>query len=280
LPDRAYGCGVPSPLDPLSAFSKLFTSPPTTPGELVERWVDATSWWVEPMARSSAAVRERMAPERMLAELIDGMIGRFGGHRLELAIQGQRVKGLLESLRVVGASKALGVIADLSDVEWDGPRLSTLHARATGVRLEYGVPASLAAERVELTGSCDVDGVVGWAADRTDGWTLSADADGRLLADRPQRGVNLIAEPSFADGRLELELRQVRWRDRTVTVPRWLRLARPQPLPDLPDGIELLDAHRTGRDVWFRVGLGPRRSALDLGRVRDAVLKGSTVPVG
>ena len=35
-------------------------------------------------------MRDRMAPERLLAELVDGVLGRFGGQRLELDLRATR----------------------------------------------------------------------------------------------------------------------------------------------------------------------------------------------
>jgi hypothetical protein len=271
---------VPSPLDPLNAFSKLFTVPPTSPSEFVDRWVDATTWWVDPMSKTSAALRDRMAPERLLAELIDGLLGRFGGQRLELQLRGQRVRGLLESLRVVSRDRTLAVIADLADVDWAGPPLSRLQARARGVRVSPGVPGSVHVAGVDVHGSCDIADVVTWAEGRTGEWAVGLDPAGRLRAEHEERSVRLTAEPSYADGRLDLELRAAEWKGFELRIPRWLRITRTQPLPALPDGMELVDAHRSGPDVWFRLALGEASSPLDLNRLREAIVRGAAVPVG
>lgn len=271
---------MPSPLDPLNAFSRLFTAPPTSPSEFVDRWVDATTWWVDPMSKTSAALRDRMAPERLLAELIDGLLGRFGGQRLELQLRGQPVRGLLESLRVVSRDRALAVIADLADVDWAGPPLSRLQARARGVRVSPGVPGSVHVAGVDVHGSCDIADVVSWAEGRTGDWVVGLDPAGRLQAEHEERSVRLTAEPSYADGRLDLELRAAQWKGFELRIPRWLRLTRTQPLPALPDGMELVDAHRSGPDVWFRLALGEVSSPLDLNRLREAIVRGAAVPVG
>jgi hypothetical protein len=107
------------------------------------------------------------------------------------------------------------------------------------------------------------------------------DPDGRhLLADREDRPVGLTAEPTYEDGRLELVLRAARWRGREVRIPRWLHLTRTQPLPDLPDGMKLLDAHLSDRTVSFRLALDGATSQLDVGRLRDAVVRGGVVLIG
>jgi hypothetical protein len=271
---------MPSPLDPLNAFSKLFTTAPTTPAEFVDRWVDATTWWVEPMTRTGAAMRDRMAPERLLAELVDGVLGRFGGQRLELDLRGHPVRGLLESLRVVSRDRTLAVIADLVDVDWAGPPLSHLQARARGVRVTPGVPGSVHAAGIDVQGRCDLRDVVAWGEGRTGAWKLEVDPAGHLQAEHAERGVQLTAEPTYVGGRLELELRAARWRGLQVRVPRWLRLTRSQDLPPLPEGMEVVDAHRTGFDVWFRLGLPEVSSSLDLNRLREAIVRGAPVPVG
>ena len=79
-------------------------------------------------------MRDRISPERLLAELVDGVLGRFGGQRLELDLRGHPVRGLLESLRVVSRDRTLAVIADLADVDWAGPLFSHLQARARAWR--------------------------------------------------------------------------------------------------------------------------------------------------
>jgi hypothetical protein len=271
---------VPNPLDPLSTFSKLFT-PTSSPSEFVDRWVDATTWWVEPVTRTSSALRERMAPERMLAEMIDGVLGRFGGQRLEIVLRGQPVRGLLESLRVVGRDRALSVIADLSDVEWSGPRLAHLQARAHGVRMTPGLTAEVSTDGLDLEGRCDLDRIVEWAEGRTGPWTIAMDPDGRhLLADREDRPVGLTAEPTYENGRLELVLRAARWRGREIRIPRWLHLTRTQALPELPEGMEVHDAHLSDGTVSFRLGLAGATSQLDVGRLRDAVVRGGVVLIG
>ena len=257
---------MPSSRDPFSAF--------------VARWVDATTWWVEPVSRTSAALRERMAPERLLAELVDGVLGRFGGQRVELVLRGQPVRGLLESLRVVGRDRALAVLADLSEVDWVGPTLTHLQARASGVRVTPGMPATLDVDGVDLQGRCPIDEAVRWAEGRTGPWTIGVDPRGHLRADRNDRPVGLSAEPTFVDGAVELELRAARWRGAEVRVPRWLRLTRTQALPALPPGMRVLDAHRAGDDVWFRLDVAGVRSTLDLTRLRDAIVRGTPVPVG
>ena len=271
---------MPPARDPFTSFSRLFTAPPTSPGEFVDRWVDATTWWVEPLSRTSSSMRERMAPERLLAELIDGVLGRFGGQRLELVLRGQAVKGVLESLRVSGRDRTLGVVADLTDVDWAGPPLSRLQARARGVRVASGSGVKLKADGVDVEGRCELVDVVRWVDGRTGPWDIGIDDRGHLRADRVDGNVGLTAEPVYVDGRLELELRAAHWRGHDVRIPRWLRLTRTQDLPELPDGMALTDVHRSGGDVSFRLDVGEVDSPLDLAKVRDAVLRGSALPVG
>jgi hypothetical protein len=270
---------VPSPLDPLQSLQKLFT-PPSSPSEFVDRWVEATTWWVEPVTRSSAVLRERMAPERLLAELIDGLLGRFGGQRLELVLRGHPVRGMLESLRVAHGDRELTVVADLADVEWDGPRLTQLQARARGVRISPGRPAAVGVAGVEVQGRTDLERIVRWADGRTGPWALEVDGDGRLHAVRDDRPLRLTGDPAYVDGALELELRAVRWRTIEVRIPRWLRLRQAQPLPELPEGMQVLDAHRVDGEVSFRLGLAAMSAPLDLNGLRDAIVRGSAVPLG
>ena len=201
-----------------------------------------------------------MAPERLLAELIDGLLGRFGGQRLELQLRGQPVRGLLESMRGREPRPALAVVADLADVDWAGPPLSRLQARARGVRVSPGIPGSVHVAGVDVQGSCDLADVVTWAEGRTGTWVVGLDPGGRLQAEHEERSVRLTAEPTYATAELELELRAARVEGRSSCASRaGCALTRTQPLPPLPDGMELVDAHRSGPEVWFRLALGEVR---------------------
>jgi hypothetical protein len=57
-----------------------------------------------------------------------------------------------------------------------------------------------------------------------------------------------------------------------------MRLVRHLDLP-LPEGTRVIDAHRVGDEVAFRVQLEEVRYDLDLERVRTAIVRGATVPL-
>ncbi len=69
-------------------------------------------------------------PERLLGELIDGLLARFGGRRLTLTLHGHAVSGVLDGLprlRRRGDHRALAV---LTDVDWEGRQLEEVVVRA------------------------------------------------------------------------------------------------------------------------------------------------------
>ena len=84
--------------------------------------------------------------------------------------------------------------------------------------------------------------------------------------DRPYR---LTGEATVRDGRLQVEVVAIGYGDVGVRLPRWVRLVRHLDLPPLPKGTTLVDAHRIGDEVSFRVRLDEVRYDLDLARVRD-----------
>ncbi|HMK11749.1 MAG TPA: hypothetical protein VK461_09220, partial [Acidimicrobiales bacterium] len=83
---------------------------------------------------------------------------------------------------------------------------------------------------------------------------------------------------SAADGKLHVEVASVGYCDVAVRLPSWMRLVREVDLPPLPPGTHLVDAHRTGDEVAFRVRLDEVRYDVDLARIRDAIMRGATLP--
>jgi hypothetical protein len=90
--------------------------------------------------------------------------------------------------------------------------------------------------------------------------------------------VRITGIPSAEDDRLEVGIVAVGYGDVGVRLPSFMRLVRHVDLP-LPAGTHLVDAHRVGDEVVFRVRLDEVRYDLDLDRVRTAIVRGATVPL-
>jgi hypothetical protein len=78
---------------------------------------------------------------------------------------------------------------------------------------------------------------------------------------------------------VQVEVVALGYGDVGLRLPSWMRLVRHIELDALSPGTTLVDAHRIGDEVSFRVLLDRVRYDLDLDRVRDAIMRGATVPL-
>jgi hypothetical protein len=257
------------PFDPLGSMGRLWTRGQRDAQSWLDQWIDLTSAWTSVTP----------SPERLLAELIDGVLARFGGRRIALTLHGHDVSGVLDGLRVAGPAGDHRAHAVLTDVDWEGRRLEEAVVRARHVRLGPGLTSTLTAEPVEIEGRARLHEAVRWAEEANLDWKVDVDATGELRAVHRDRPYRLTGEASVADGRLQVEVVAVGYGDIGVRLPSWVRLVRHLELPPLPKGTTLVDAHRIGEEVSFRVRLDEVRYDLDLARVRDAIMRGATVPL-
>ena len=117
-----------------------------------------------------------------------------------------------------------------------------------------------------------------WLATNETGWTVDLDEAGAMRAvhrDRPFRW----EAPAPSRTEAEVEVSAVGYGDKGVRLPRWVRIVREIELPPLPPGMRLVDAHRIGDQVSFRVAVDDVKLDLDLDRVRSAIMRGAAVPV-
>ena len=257
------------PFDPLGSMGRLWTRGQRDAQTWFDQWADATSAWTSAVPTA----------ERLLGELIDGLVARFGGRPLSLTLHGHAVSGVLDGLRVSGSAGDHRAHAVLVDVDWEGRHLEEAVVRAREVRLGPGRTSTLTAGPVEIEGRARLDEVLTWAASSDFDWTFDLDAVGELRAVHRDRPYRVTGEASVSDGRLQVEVVAVGYGDVGVRLPRWMRLVRQIDLPALPAGTTLVDAHRIGEEVSFRVRLDHVRYDLDLAQVRDAIMRGATVPL-
>jgi hypothetical protein len=262
------------PLDPIGSMGRMWTRGQRDAQSWFDQWVDATAAW------TSAASLSAPTPERLLGELIDGVLARFGGQRMTMTLHGHAVSGVLEGLRISGPAGDHRAHAVLTDVDWEGRRLEEVVVRARRVRLGPGLTSTLTAEPVEIEGRARLEEALTWAATAQLDWTVDLDAAGELRAvhrgDRPYR---ITGEALVRDGGLQVQVVAIGYGDVGLRLPRWVRLVRHLDLPPLPKGTTLVDAHRIGDEVSFRVRLDDVRYDLDLARVRDAIMRGATLPL-
>jgi hypothetical protein len=257
------------PFDPIGSVGRLWTRGSRDAKSWFDQWFDATSAW------ASAP----LTPERLLGDMIDGLLARFAGRRLTVTVHGNEVSGVLDALRVSGPSTDQRAHAVLSDVEWRGHRLEEVVVRARQLRISPGLTATLTAHPVEIEGRGQLADALAWLATNDTGWTIDLDGSGALRAVHRDRPFRVGGTGAVADGKLEVEVTAVGYGDKGVRLPRWVRIVREIELPQLPPGMRLLDAHRIGDQVSFRVLVDDVKLDIDLERVRSAIMRGAAVPV-
>jgi len=239
----------------------------------LDAWAAATAWWTQ----GGQALAD--ANVRVLMELADGMMRRFGGQPVELVLGGTRVEALLESVRLRRDGDRYTARAELTNAVWDGLRVDELLVVADSVAVAPGAPPRVTLTDVELSGSTPLSALVAWIEPHVEGWSLAVDADGLVVAQGPRPGVRFVVEPEVEDHRLHAELRALRWGRRRVPLPSWLRLVHTVALPALPRGLTVADARRRGQTMDFRLRLPLLVERFDPARVRDAVFSGGPVPL-
>ena len=85
------------PLDPIGSMGRMWTRGQRDAQSWFDQWVEATAAW------TSAATSAAPTPERLLGELIDGVLARFGGQRMTMTLHGHAVSGVLEGLAYLGS---------------------------------------------------------------------------------------------------------------------------------------------------------------------------------
>jgi hypothetical protein len=256
------------PFDPVGSMGRLWSRGQRDAQSWFEQWADATSAWTSAVP----------TPERLLGQLIDGLFARFGGGRITLAVHGDEISGVLEVLRVTGPAGDHRALAILTAVAWRGRRIDEVIVRASDVRINPGLTSTLTASFVEIEGRATIAEALAFADASNLEWRPRLDAAGQLRAVHRDRPVRITGIPTAKDDRLEVGIVALGYGDVGFRLPAWMRLVRHVDLT-LPAGTHLVDAHRVGDDVSFRVVLDDVRYELDLDRVRTAIVRGATVPL-
>jgi hypothetical protein len=238
----------------------------------LDPWMDLTTWWVKPMAAATDAMR----PENLLVQLIDGIASRFAGQRIELRIRGRKVPARLDSLRLVRRDDRNEVRVDLRELAVAGVPLDEVDAVARAVTITPGTTLTVVARGIEAIGRAPLVPVVRWLDEQVDAWSLSVDDASHILARHVARGVVVVVEPSVDAGAGHLELREVRYGNARVPIPRWLRLERSFPVA-LEGGWSVSEARRAGSTVQFRLACDELVHELQPATVRDAIARGDAL---
>jgi hypothetical protein len=258
---RAAWRSVAWPLD------ELLRVHPTTWWDVASPWVDATSSWTNALPLWSAT---DAGP--VLAALAGDVTSAFRGRRVAIELGGRLIDAELESLSLERREDRYSARVELRSLEWDAIEIQALSVLIDRIALTPPPKLLLVASGVELHARCALEPLVAWLDRSFPDWNLSVTDRHLIQAVQPSGGPQLLLDAAVRNTVLELELRGVRWSRVSVRCPRWLRLSRRITLPALADGVTITDARPHAGGVDLRASLPTLTKALDLGRLRDAIL--------
>lgn len=244
----------------------------------LDSWVNATTWWMEPAARAGAQVLS-YGPERILVEIVDGVVQRFGDGSIEFSARGRSGQAHLDWLRLITRKGRHEAHLQLSDVKLDGYVFDHLAAVVESVQIISGRQPRLKLDDVRISGRAPLAAVAGWISQRSADWAIAVDDGGAVLARHRARDVTAEVELTVDHDRVEMELRALRWRRHRLPVPSWLRLRRTVTTLELARGVTVAEAHRRGQCVEFVLGVDSIDQTFELAQLRDAVLRGGCIPI-
>jgi hypothetical protein len=234
---------------------------------------------MEPAARAGAQVLS-YGPERILVEIVDGVVQRFGDGAIEFSARGRPGRANLDWLRLITRKGRHQAHIELSDVEFDGFAFNHLAAVADSVHVVPGRQPRLTLNDIRITGRSLLTAVVGWIGHRSADWSIAV-VDGGTLVARHRGHPELTAEVDLSvdHDRLQMELRAVLWRRHRLCVPSWLRLRRTITTLDLAPGVTVVEARRRDQWVDFDLRVDSFDQTFELAQLRDAILRGGRIPI-
>ncbi len=233
---------------------------------------------MEPAARAGAHVLS-YGPERLLVELVDALVQRFGDGSVEFSARGRSGKADLDWLRLLTRKGRHEAHLQLSDVEFDGFAFDRLTAVVQSVEVTAGRQPRLTLEDIQIRGHTPLASLVRWIEGRTGDWIMAVDDAGAVTARHRSRDVTVEVQLSIDDDRLQMEPRALRWRRHRISLPGWLRLRRTFATLHLAPGVTIVEARRRGRSVEFDLRVTSIHQTLELARLRDAILRGGRIPI-
>jgi hypothetical protein len=215
------------------------------------------------------------SPAQLLVEIVDGVGGRFRGRRLTLDRIGQAIGLTLDEIEVLRRKGSNDVELVASDVEWNGVPITSASVHASNVSFELGATTTLTAEVVDVDGQADPPAAIAWLSSLIgDDWLLDVSQAGLVEARRPGGAFTFLVAAAAQSSAVNVELREIRWRQLRLVVPRWLRLERTRPLPSLPRDIEVVSAGWQDGSVRFRLRVPRLRQPFGLDGLRKAIMGG------
>jgi hypothetical protein len=250
------------------------------PGERswLDSWVNMTTWWMEPASRVGAHVLS-YGPERLLVEIVDAVVQRFGNGSIEFSAGERSGKANLDWLRLITRKGRHEAHLQLSDLDLDGVAFDHLSAVVDSVQIISGRQPRLTLDDIRVCGRSLLSVVVGWVNDRTADWAIAVEDAGTIVARHRVRAVTAEVELAVDHDRVEMELRAVRWRRHRVAIPAWLRLRRTITTLELPPGVTVIEARRRGPWVDFDLHVDSIGRTFELAQLRDAILRGGRIPI-
>lgn len=243
----------------------------------LEQWISYTSAWMEPVADLGAGTVTALLPDTLLTVLSEGILSRFGGHRISATLLGHQLTGTLDVLKVRRRGAHFQTKTVLRDLDWDGLAVAEVTVIGQEVRLVPGVPTRVRANQVDIDGTVGVAALLDRLADRQREWELSITGDRLIRAVHRRRRISAELDAAITDDVLTLDVRRATWFG--MPVPRRWRTTRPIAIPELPRGARVRHAVRDGELIRFRIEVSPVSGSFDLAQIRSAIVAGTTLIV-
>ena len=234
----------------------------------LDSWREATGWWLNPPLSGGASAPS----ERLLAEIVEGLRSRFERSRVEFGLAGHRLQAELDWIRLRRQAAGYEARLDLLDVHYAGWVIEELSAVISGIALELEPVAQITLSGIEIQGRARSEPVIRRLNTDRPAWSLSLNAGDRIRARARRSSLTIVVDPEVVEHELQMEVRAVGFGSLQLPLPRWLRIARARPLPQLPRAIRIEQATQRAGFVAFRATIPRLTERFDLRGLRDAIL--------
>jgi hypothetical protein len=250
----------------------------------LDQWSAFTTSWLDPVADLGAGTVTALVPDVLMTLLSEGILSRFGGRQVDVAVLGHDMTGDLRTLKARRRGAHFQVTVVLNELRWDRYPIDQLTVVAHGVRLIPGVPAKMRIGTLDIIGTVSTATLVDWINTAGSGvmvnrrgpdWEFGVDAGGLIVARHRRLRLRALVDASITDNLLTVTV--LRASRSGIRVPRrWASVA-PMPLTDLLKNIRVRSAGHEGERVRFQLEIPELIASFDLAQIRSAVVAGTTL---
>lgn len=243
----------------------------------VDQWTSFTTAWIDPVTEIGVGTVTALMPDVLMTLLSEGILSRFGGQEAAATFMGHELRATLHTLKVRRRGAHFQTKTVVTGMYWNEHPVEELTVIAHGVRLVPGVPTTVRAAQLDVTGVVTIAALLNWINSWQPDWTVEPAGDGLVLATHRRKRLRALIEAHITDNVLNITVQRAHWLG--VRAPRrWTRL-QPIPLSELPNQARITSAHREGDHIRFTADLPGVEGSFDLAQIRSAIVAGTTLIV-